>query len=172
MRKFVILLLFLSVRTIMSAITDRPTGVIHVGVVLDAPSDRNTWILKEFEKQLTSFFAPQYDVRFESRFAMTADGTVQGIRSSIDKLMGQPDVEIVLAPGGVSSHEVAQRKNLPKPTIAAYVIDAELQGLSMKNGKSGIKNPNYLSSSYSAKRTIFHLRTRSEMGEVGEKRRG
>lgn len=154
MRNTAILLFLLLGQLAGFAQRQRSTQVIHVGVVLDAPSERNAWIVKEFEKQLTGFFAPQHDVRFVPEFTVTADGTLPGIRAAIDKLMSHPDVEIVLALGGVSSHEVAHRANLPKPAIATYVIDAELQALPLKNGTSGVKNLNYLSVAYSAKRTI------------------
>src|SRR5262245_60958378 len=107
----------------LSLLTGQMTGtskVIHVGVILDGPSARNTWILREFEQQLTGFFVPEYDVRFEPEFTVTADWTVAGIRSGIDKLLSYPDVEIVLALGVVSSHEIAHRTNLSKPVIAAF----------------------------------------------------
>ncbi len=154
MKSIAVLLFFLFAQAPVPVQAQTKSKVIHVGVVLDAPSERNTWILKEFEEQLTGFFVPQYDVRFVPQFTETADGTIPGIRTSIDRLMVNPDVEIVLALGGVSSNEIAQRKNLSKPVIAAYVIDAELQGLPVRNGASGVKNLNYLSVSYSAKRTI------------------
>ena len=159
MRNIAVVLLLLFLQPFAPAHAQRTAGVIHVGVVLDAPSERNTWILKEFEKQLTDFFVPQSDVRFVPEYTMTADGTLPGIRSAIDKLMRDPEVEIVLALGAVSSYEISQRKNLSKPVIASYVLDAELQGLPMKNGASGVKNLNYISVSYSAKTTISLFRT-------------
>ena len=154
MRNTVVLAFLLLFQAFLQGQPKQVPHVIHVGVVLDAPSGRNAAILREFELQLTGFFVPQHDVRFLPEFTVTADGTVQGIRKAIDKLMTNPEIEIVLALGGVSSHEIATRPVLPKPSIATYVIDAELQSLPAKNGASGVRNLNYLSAAYSAKRTI------------------
>ncbi len=47
-------------------------AVIHVGVILDGPSERNAAMQREFQKQITEFFSSEYDVRF------TPENTLEG----------------------------------------------------------------------------------------------
>jgi outer membrane protein TolC/ABC-type uncharacterized transport system substrate-binding protein len=50
----------------------------------------------------------------------------------------------VLTLGEVATHEVCKRGTLPKPVIAANVIDAGTQQLPLEKGTSGVVNLNYI----------------------------
>jgi len=129
-------------------------NTIHVGVILDGPSERNAAMQREFQKQIAEFFSSEYDVRFTSENTLEGDWTVAGIKAAVDRLLADKDVEFILALGPISSNEIALRRNLPKPVIACAVIDAKLQGFPKKDGASGVKNLNYLDEAYSVTRTI------------------
>jgi outer membrane protein len=131
---------------------------IHVGVILDGPSERNAAMQREFQKQIAEFFSSEYDVRFTPENTLEGDWTVAGVKAAVDRLLADKDVEFILALGPISSNEIALRKNLPKPAIASIVVDAELQGFPKKDGVSGVKNLNYLDEAYSVARTIKAFR--------------
>lgn len=133
-------------------------AVIHVGVILDGPSERNAALQHEFQKQIAEFFSSEYDVRFTPENTLEGDWTVAGVKAAVDRLLTDKDVEFILALGPISSNEIALRKNLPKPAIASIVVDAELQGFPKKDGVSGVKNLNYLDEAYSVARTIKAFR--------------
>src|SRR5262249_7357049 len=73
-------------------------------------------------------------------------------------LFDRDDVDIIVALGPTSSDLLAHRRPLSKPVIAALVVDAQLQGLPVKEGTSGVKNLSYINVAYSAFRTmqLFH----------------
>lgn len=128
--------------------------VIHVGLILDGPSERNAALQNEFQKQITEFFGSEYDVRFTPENTLAGDWTVAGVRAAVDRLLADKDVEFILALGPISSNDIALRSNLPKPAIAAIVVDGALQNFPKKDGASGVKNLNYLDEAYSVTRTI------------------
>ena len=78
------------------------------------------------------------------------DWTAGGIREAVDRLLSDPEVDILLAIGPQSSNDVARRPTLPKPALAAFVIDAELQGIpirfdpQMGRPISGVTNLSYV----------------------------
>jgi outer membrane protein TolC len=129
-------------------------AAIHVGVILDGPSERNAAMQHEFQKQIAEFFGSEYDVRFTPENTLEGDWTVASVRVVVDRLLADKDVEFILALGPMGSHEIALRPNLVKPVIAGAVIDAALQGFPKKDGASGVKNLNYLDEAYSVARTI------------------
>ena len=45
-----------------------------------------------------------------------------------------------------ASSEICRRKKFPKPVIAPFVVDAEMQGLPIKEGTSGVQNLCYINS--------------------------
>ena len=62
--------------------------------------------------------------------------------TSDERLPAQVDVVVTL--GFAASHLVAHRAQLPKPTIAASILDPVLQALSSKAGTSGRHNFTYI----------------------------
>jgi len=63
----------------------------------------------------------------------------------VDSLLADSDVDIVLTVGPIGSAYVCRLGRLPKPVIAAFVFDAEVQGLPFENGTSGVRNLTYVS---------------------------
>lgn len=119
--------------------------VVDFGVVIDGPWERNEEIWTLFEKEILGLLRGEYDVRFPADKQITANWTAEGVRKAIDRLLADREVDFVLALGVIASNVVSRRDNIPKPVIAPFLIDAELQGLVPAKGTSGIKNLNYVS---------------------------
>ncbi len=119
--------------------------VYRIGVVVDGPWQDNDAIAEQTRNEILALTAGEFDVRFPPDKQLTADWTQAGIQAAIDRLLRDPDVDMVLAMGVIASSNVARLGDLPKPVIAPVVIDAQLQGLPSKNGGSGVRNLNYLS---------------------------
>ena len=130
----------------------------HVGLVLDGASAFSDSVRSAFEREIIGYFGNQRTVDFPERHTIAADWTRQGAEAAIDQLLARRDVDIVVALGPVGSNVLAHRRPLPKPAIAALVVDASLQRLPLQNGTSGVKNLNYVNVSYTALRTLqlFH----------------
>lgn len=119
--------------------------VVRVGVVVDGPWERNAEIQAMTEREILTLTEGEFDVRFPAAKRIVCDWTMAGAHAAVDRLLNDPDVDILLTMGVLASHAACRQPELPKPVIAPFVIDAALQGLPEKDGASGVKNLNYLS---------------------------
>ena len=136
----------------------RAAAPAHVGIVLDGQSEYNSAVLTEFQREMTAFFGAEHTIDFPPRATLEADWTPTGTGSAIDRLLSDPAVDLVLTLGPIGSNELAHRKSLPKPAIAALIVDPDLQDLPMQAATSGVRNLSYVNVAYSAARTLtlFH----------------
>jgi outer membrane protein TolC len=86
------------------------------------------------------------DIRIPDEKRLEGGWTREGIRAALDRLLADPEVDVVLALGLVASYEAAHRETLPKPVIAPIVTDPVLQGYPLKDGRSGRHNFVYVTS--------------------------
>jgi len=122
-----------------------PAKAIVVGVVVDGPWSRNAEVLEMFEREIREVARGEFEVTLPEAKRIEADWTAAGVTAAVDRLLADPDVDVVIALGVLSSDVVCRRGALPKPAIATVVVDAELQGLPMRAGASGVRNLSYLS---------------------------
>ncbi len=124
--------------------------VVRIGIVQDGPWERNDEIRVAFENEISNLLGRAFDVSFPAEKRIEADWSADGIREGIDRLLSDPEVDILLALGPRSSNNVARRGTLPKPALAAFVIDAELQGIPIRFDPelgrpiSGVANLSYV----------------------------
>jgi outer membrane protein len=119
---------------------------VNIGIAIDGPWDRNDEIRELFQNEILELTRGEFDVRFAEGKRLEADWTVAGVKNVIDRLLSDPEVDLILALGVLASDNVCRRGDLPKPVIAPFVIDHDLQAILLKNGASGVKNLNYVSS--------------------------
>jgi outer membrane protein TolC len=118
--------------------------VVRIAVVVDGPWVENEPVLQMFEGEILELTEGEFDVRFPEEFSVVGDWTIEGVRGHLDRLLADPDVDLIITLGVLASHDVALRRPSSKPVIAPIVIDAELQGLPNEHGTSGVENLNYL----------------------------
>ncbi len=118
--------------------------VVQVGIVRDGSSELVPELRDLIQKDILELTSREFDVRFPDDLQLEGGWTVQGVKQAIDRMLTQPRVDLVIALGILASHEVSQRRQLPKPVIAPFIIDPHLQGLPFKKGTSGMKNLSYL----------------------------
>ncbi len=129
-------------RTLVAAST-AGLPVLRIGVVLDGPQ-RTQKLFPAFAQEIRDLLRGEYAVRFPAGQRLTADYTTAGVRKAMSRLLADPQVDMVLALGVLASSDAAHRKQLPKPVFAPFVMNAHLQGISPKDGASGVQNLNYL----------------------------
>jgi outer membrane protein TolC/ABC-type uncharacterized transport system substrate-binding protein len=135
----------------------RPTP-LHVGVVLDGPSpNTDTW-RTEFEREILAFFGTDGPIDFPAEYRVEGDWTPAGATAAIERLLAPGGADMLLAIGPIASDELAHRQTLPKPSVAALIIDAAVQQLPAEHGASGVRNLAYLDIGYTTSRTleVFH----------------
>lgn len=120
---------------------DRP---VDIGFVVDGPWEHNSTIRRMFEEEIRTLAAGEFEVRFRDRDFRVADWTVEGAEQEVAVLLSDPEVDLVIALGVLASDRFCCRDVLTKPTIAAVVIDPELQGLPRGGEGSGVPHLNYL----------------------------
>ncbi len=127
---------------------------VTIGVLLDGPAERLQTLRPLVERELLALTAGEFDVRFPGDKQLAGDWTLPGIGRQLERLLADPQVDLVMTLGVLGSHAAARRGRLPKPVIAPYVVDIDLQGLPHSDNRSGVRNLNYLASFDTARRDI------------------
>lgn len=125
--------------------TAQAAKVVTIGIVTDGPIEHISWSPELFKKELLVLTQADFDVRFPSAKQLDGAWSADRIATALKQLQADPEVDMVLALGYVSSAVAALSGPLRKPTFAPFVMDADLQGLPRKNNASGVRNLNYLS---------------------------
>ena len=121
----------------------RRLPVVRIGFVMDGPWDRLKQTQAEFEKEIADLLSGEFDVRFPETKQIMGNWTEKVTSDGINRLLADPGVDMVIALGVLASNDAAIRGDLPKPVLAPFVLDVELQGLPRKEGTSGVKNLSY-----------------------------
>jgi len=131
---------------------------VRIGVVADGPYQDYGWgkVVKSklFLKEILELTRGEYDVTFPQNKFVHGNWSVKLIKKAVDYLLADPSIDLVLALGVLASHDIARRPFLPKPAVAPFVIDIELQGLPFRRGTSGVRNLSYLSLPHSFERAV------------------
>ena len=108
-----------------------------VGVVFDGPWERNPQAQASLEEEISALAAPGFHVVFPSAAQRTGDWTLGGAQSAVEALLSDPAVHIVLTYGPVASSYAAGRDQLPKPVVAAFVLDPRAQRFPLRANTAG-----------------------------------
>ena len=101
----------------------------RVGIAWDGPSQQNDALGLTFKTEIELILKDEFDVRFPADKSLEADWTAEGVKDVIDGLLADPGIDLVLALGVLTSHEMARRTKLPKPVFAPFVLNPKLQGI-------------------------------------------
>jgi len=126
----------------------------NIGVITDGPLARFQEIVDLYQNEIISMASSEFDVKFPANKQLNGGWTQKGVNQAIDQLLADPQVDIVITLGEVGTNEVCKRRNLPKPVIAPFVVDAEIQELPIKGNASGVKNLSYINTYRNFNRAI------------------
>ena len=136
-----------------------PKRSATVGVVLDGPHrSGEDPLVDKIDAETKALLRDEFSATFPDDKVFAGDWTESSISNAFDRALADDDVDIVLAEGLVASHLAVQRKDLPKPTIALFVVDPTYQGAPVADGTSGRENLAYLTLAYGLRQAIrdFH----------------
>ena len=140
--------------------------VVRVGIVIDGPWERNDELRKLFEKEILDLTAGEFDVRFPADKLLQGDWTLDGVKAAIDKLLADPEIDFLLTLSPVASTYACRIDELPKPVIAAFVLNPELQGIPYKDGSSGVKNLSYVKFPANISRDLRRFRELTPISKI------
>lgn len=152
----VLLLILILLLSSSNAFAARKT--FNIGVVTDGPLARFQEIVALYQSEIISMASSEFDVKFPADKQLNGGWTLPGVNRAIDSLLADPQVDIVITLGEVGTNEACKRRNLPKPVIAPFVIDAEIQELPTKGNTSGVKNLSYINTYRNFDRAIKRFR--------------
>ena len=110
-----------------------------IGVIVDGPAQREVIPLDVVKSETRALIGDEFEVAFPEDKFLDGNWTVAGIKAAAQKLLRDPQVDIILANGLVSAHILATQAQLVKPAIATVVADPVLQKLPMNGDSSGKK---------------------------------
>jgi outer membrane protein TolC len=119
---------------------------VRIAVLIDGPWDRNEAVLAIFRQEIVALLGDEFGCNVPDGDVHVADWSLAGIDAAIDSALADPDVDVVLGLGVLTSDRLLQRTHLPKPAVAPFVIDGEVQGAPLANGRSGVENLSYITS--------------------------
>ena len=117
---------------------------VNIGIVLDGPWGRFQENIETVKQEIVELTGAEFEVTFSDSMLLDGGWNVAGINRAIDSLLANKETDLIITLGHVGSNEIAKRRDLSKPAIAAFLIDADLQGLPVSEGGSGIKNLAYI----------------------------
>ena len=118
--------------------------VAVVAVIVDGPAQREVIPLDIVKTETQALIGNEFKVSFPDDKQINGNWTVDGIKAAARELLNDPEVDIILANGLVSSHILATQSTLNKPVIATVVADPVLQKLPQDDNTSGKRNLVYL----------------------------
>ena len=117
---------------------------VNIGIVLDGPWGRFQENIETVKQEIVELTGAEFEVTFSDSMLLDGGWNVAGINRAIDSLLANKETDLIITLGHVGSNEIAKRHDLSKPAIAAFLVDAALQGLPVTEGGSGIKNLAYI----------------------------
>lgn len=127
---------------------------VTIGIVLDGPWTLNEASRQLFQTEILELTSGEFEVRFPDDKYLVGDWKLETVQNKLDQLLSDPAVDMALALGVIASNNVSRRGALPKPVIAPFVVDAEIQGTPQKDGASGVTNLAYISFPSTIRRDI------------------
>jgi len=117
---------------------------VNIAIAFDGPARVNTLFRSIVEKEIKSLMAGQVEIVFVRHPQLTGQWTMESIRAVNDRLLSDPNVDIIVSLGILAAHDLCHRKNLSKPVIASPVLNRDLQGIHYLQGTSGVNNLTYI----------------------------
>lgn len=140
-RGFCLLALFLGVMHTASAQEQELT----FGLVIDGSSEYlSETVLETMKREITALLGRDYQVRFPEEKTLDSQYSLEQIRTNLETLVQDEDVDVVIGVGVLSCMVASQQGSFEKPVFAPFGIGAELAIYPIKDGASGVRNFNYL----------------------------
>jgi outer membrane protein TolC len=112
-----------------------------VAVVIDGSPDRLEERNQVYIDELLALTEGEFDVRVSR---IDGGWSIDGINAALDQAYADPEIEMVMATGFAGNQIAAIRREFPKPTFLPVMLDVGVLPSQAVEGKSGIRNLNYL----------------------------
>jgi outer membrane protein TolC len=111
---------------------------VKVGIVTDASGNEFDLLTRQVKSEIEALTNAGDGAVFKE---LSANWQSEKVRENLQAFLKDPEVDIVVTLGFLSSEAAARLPDYPKPVIAATILDTELQNLPVQPDKSsGIPN--------------------------------
>jgi outer membrane protein TolC len=117
--------------------------IVTVGVLIDGESERIMTLLDLLRTEIDALTKNEFELRVPEEKIVIADWTRVGVEIGMGRLLGDREVDLVLAIGAISADVAAGRGVIPKPLITPLAIDADVQGFPFDPATGGSGVPNF-----------------------------
>ncbi len=131
---------------------------VTIGMVLDGPNPYCMDEQESFQKEIKELIGSGHSVAFPAEKMLSGDSKISTVTKHFQTLLADGDVDIVIAMGVMASNVALQQKSFPKPVIAPFVCDRNLQNAPFQKGTSGVHNLSYLDVPQNIERDINYFR--------------
>ena len=87
---------------------------VRVGFIIDGPWEGNEETLRITKEEILALTRGEFEVHFLPEMTIEADWTVPGIESAIDRLLKDPEMDILITWGLITSDIICRRESFPK----------------------------------------------------------
>lgn len=139
--------------------TAHAATIVNVGVVIDGQTEQGGWTPEQFKNELKALTKGELELRFPAAKQLDGKWSAKNITTAFQQLQDDPEVDMIMTLGYVSSAIAILGGPLHKPTFAPFVWDANLLGINIKGNSSSIRNLNFLSSKANFERDLKTFRS-------------
>lgn len=141
--------------------------ILTIGIVSDGEnsklSEARTALIREIRKASEG----EYVLSFPESKRIDASFSVARVKSGIDKLQKDPNVDMVLLVGSTASHIALNYNAFAKPTFAPFVYNTSLSGLIKETDRTKIRNLNYVTGESRLNEEIQALQSIAPSRKIG-----
>ena len=117
---------------------------LRVGIIKDASSSEFEVLSNQVKSEINALISARNEVTFKE---LNSQWQPQKASENIQNFTNDPEVDIIVTLGFLSSEAAVQLPNYPKPMIAGTILDRTIQNLSLQSDNStGISNFSYIES--------------------------
>lgn len=147
-----------------------PRRHLTLGLVADETGGELAQFLDMVHREIDALAGVRYTYTLGETKGGAINWNAEEALALYQKLVADPEVDLIVTVGVVSSSVITKAGSYPKPVVAVGIIDPELQGVKKGDGdRSGVANLTYIHFNHSILRdlTLFHrLVPFKEMGLV------
>ena len=117
---------------------------LRVGIIKDASSSEFEVLSNQVKSEINALISARNEVTFKE---LNSQWQPQKASENIQNFTNDPEVDIIVTLGFLSSEAAVQLPNYPKPMIVGTILDRTIQNLSLQSDNStGISNFSYIES--------------------------
>ncbi len=132
---------------------------VRIGTIAEGHFARGGELRATFEREIGALTSTEFNVRFPDTLQLTGDYTSSGVRDNIRRLLGNPDLDLLISLGPLATTELCRWGELPKPVVAPFAVYPRIQHFPRDDGASGVKNLSYITFPSDVSRDIEVFRT-------------